>query len=49
MSQGTEFYTLQPLLVHQEFFSFSLMHSICPRDLNFAPCNPCWYTKKNIF
>ena len=30
------------------FFS-SLMHSICPRDLNSAPCNPCWYTRKAFF
>ena len=30
MSQGPKLCTLQP----------DLMHSICPRDLNYAPCKP---------
>ena len=48
MSQGPEFCTLQTLLVYHEFFLFSLMASICPRDPNSAPYNHCWYTR-NFF
>ena len=45
MSQGPKFCTLQPLMIYREFiYFFSVMHSICPRDLNSAPCNPYWYT-----
>ena len=47
-SQGREFCTLQPLLVHQEFFFSSLMLAMGPRVLNSAPCSPCWYTR-NVF
>ena len=37
-SQGPEFCTLQPLLVHQGFiFCFSLMLATGPRVLNSAP------------
>ena len=32
-SQGPEFCTLHPLLVHQEFFFFSLMLAMGPRVL----------------
>ena len=31
------------------FFFLNLMHSICPRDLNSALCNPCWYTRNFFF
>ena len=48
-SQGPEFGTLQPLLVHQEFFFFSLMLAMGPRVLNSAPCSPCWYTRNYFF
>ena len=36
-SQGPKFCTLQPLLVHQGFFPFSLMLATGPRVLNSAP------------
>ena len=36
-SQGPEFCTLQPLLVHQGFLFFSLMLATGPRVLNSAP------------
>ena len=36
-SQGAEFCTLQPLLVHQGFFFFGLMLATGPRVLNSAP------------
>ena len=51
MSQGPEFCTLQPPLVHQDFF-FSLMHSICPRNLNSVPIsypNFCTVQSKTAF
>ena len=44
-SQGPEFCTLQPLLVHQGFFLSSLMLAMGPRVLNSAPYSPCWYTR----
>ena len=34
-------FTLQPLLVHQEFLLSSLMLATGPRDQNSAPCSPC--------
>ena len=36
-SQGPEFCTLQPLLIHQGFFFSSLMLATGPRVLNSAP------------
>ena len=36
-SQGPQFCTLQPLLVHQGFFPFSLMLATGPRGLNTLP------------
>ena len=48
MSNGPEFCTLHPLLVHEEFF-FSVMPSICRKQLNSTPCNPCSYTRNFLF
>ena len=36
-SQGPEFCTLQPLLVHRDIFCFSWMFAMGPRVLNSAP------------
>ena len=33
---------------YRSFFP-SLMHSICPRDLDSALCNPCWYSRIFFF
>ena len=40
---------LMLLVVHQEIFFFGLMLAMCPRDFNFPPCGPCWYTKNFFF
>ena len=40
---------LMLLLVHQEIFFFSLMLAMRPRDLNFPPDGPCWYTRNFFF